>query len=223
MMDNGYFQKIEDEFLAGTYQKIPVLAARAQGANIWDLDGKEYLDLMSGYGVAILGHSDEKIKEAIMQQMEKVYITHASVYSPARAEFLKDFMSIAPRGLNRAFLSNSGTEAVEAAIKIAVKSTRRHRMISISASPNFTNSTSPTRRSWNDFLYFEECVTESDPSVFPWYPLSMLIILCLLVDFTAIFIAASTASVPLLERKARLSPLGAIDMKSFRNSALAGL
>ncbi|EQB72745.1 MAG: acetylornithine aminotransferase [Thermoplasmatales archaeon A-plasma] len=131
MMDNEYFQKIEDEFLAGTYQKIPVLAARAQGANIWDLDGKEYLDLMSGYGVAILGHSDEKIKEAIMQQMEKVYITHASVYSPARAEFLKDFMSIAPRGLNRAFLSNSGTEAVEAAIKIAVKSTRRHRMISM--------------------------------------------------------------------------------------------
>ncbi|MFG1545548.1 MAG: aspartate aminotransferase family protein [Thermoplasmataceae archaeon] len=131
MMDNEYFQKIEDEFLAGTYQKIQVLAARAQGANIWDLDGKEYLDLMSGYGVAILGHSDEKIKEAIMQQMEKVYITHASVYSPARAEFLKDFMSIAPRGLNRAFLSNSGTEAVEAAIKIAVKSTRRHRMISM--------------------------------------------------------------------------------------------
>ena len=131
MMDNGYFQKIEDEFLAGTYQKIPVLAARAKGVNIWDLDGKEYLDLMSGYGVAILGHSDEKIKEAIMQQMEKVYITHASVYSPARAEFLKDFMSIAPRGLNRAFLSNSGTEAVEAAIKIAVKSTRRHRMISM--------------------------------------------------------------------------------------------
>ena len=100
MMDNGYFQKIEDEFLAGTYQKIPVLAARAQGANIWDLEGKEYLDLMSGYGVAILGHSDEKIKAAIMQQMQKVYITHASVYSPARAAFLKDFMSIAPGNIH---------------------------------------------------------------------------------------------------------------------------
>lgn len=131
MMDSRYFQKIEDEFLAGTYQKIPVMAARAKGTNIWDLDGKEYLDLMSGYGVAILGHSDEKVRYAIMQQMEKVYITHASVYSPARSEFLRDFMSIVPRGMNRAFLSNSGTEAVEAAIKIAVKSTKRHRIISM--------------------------------------------------------------------------------------------
>ena len=159
MMDNGYFQKIEDEFLAGTYQKIPVLAARAQGANIWDLEGKEYLDLMSGYGVAILGHSDEKIKAAIMQQMEKVYITHASVYSPARAAFLKDFMSIAPGGLKRAFLSNSGTEAVEAAIKIAVKSTRRHRMISMErgyhgktlGSLSVTHS-SKYRKSFHDIL-----------------------------------------------------------------------
>ena len=131
MMKNRYTEEIEDRYLAGTYQKIPVVAARAMGTKIWDLNGKEYLDFMSGYGVAIFGHSNAAIREAILKQLDEVYITHSSVYSPARARFLKELMSVTPSGQNMAYLSNSGAEAVEAALKIAVKSTGRKKIISM--------------------------------------------------------------------------------------------
>ena len=128
-MNNQYYEEIENEYLAATYQKIPVLASKAEGTYIWDLDGKKYLDFMSGYGVAILGHSFPAVKEAIKKQLDEVYMTHASIFSPARATFLKDLAGILPVSLKRVFLSNSGAEAVEAAIKIALKATKRKRII----------------------------------------------------------------------------------------------
>lgn len=131
MMKNSFTEEIENAHLAGTYQKIPVVAAKAKGTKIWDAEGKEYLDLMSGYGVAILGHSNDAIRDAIKRQLDEIYITHGSVYSPARAVFLKELMTVTPSRLNMAYLSNSGAEAIEAAIKIAVKSTRRKKIISM--------------------------------------------------------------------------------------------
>ncbi|EQB68551.1 MAG: acetylornithine aminotransferase [Thermoplasmatales archaeon Gpl] len=131
MMKNGLTEEIEDRYLAGTYQKIPVVAARAKGTKMWDMNGKEYFDFMSGYGVAILGHSNNAITEAIKKQVDEIYITHTSVYSPARARFLRELMNVTPTGLNMAYLSNSGAEAIEAALKIAVKSTKRKKIISM--------------------------------------------------------------------------------------------
>ena len=131
MMKNTFTEEVEDRYLAGTYQKIPVVAARARGTKIWDMNGKEYLDFMSGYGVAIFGHSNDAIREAIKRQLDEIYITHTSVYSPARARFLGELMKVTPTGLNMAYLSNSGAEAIEAALKIAVKSTKRKKIISM--------------------------------------------------------------------------------------------
>ena len=131
MMKNRFTEEVEDRYLAGTYQKIPVVAARARGTKIWDMDGKEYLDFMSGYGVAIFGHSNDAIREAIKRQLDEIYITHTSVYSPARARFLAELMKVTPTGLNMAYFSNSGAEAIEAALKIAVKSTKRKKIISM--------------------------------------------------------------------------------------------
>ncbi len=131
MMGNQHYQEVEDRFLAKTYQKIPVLAAKAKGTRIWDAEGKEYLDLMSGYGVAILGHSDDLVISAIKKQLDEIYITHASVYSPTRSRFLQDFMTIAPPSMRSIYLSNSGTEAVEAAIKMAIKATGRQKIVSM--------------------------------------------------------------------------------------------
>ncbi len=131
MMKNTFTEEVEDRYLAGTYQKIPVVAARARGTKIWDMNGKEYLDFMSGYGVAIFGHSNNAIREAIKRQLDEIYITHTSVYSPARARFLGELMKVTPTGLNMAYISNSGAEAIEAALKIAVKSTKRKKIISM--------------------------------------------------------------------------------------------
>ncbi|MCL5803278.1 MAG: aspartate aminotransferase family protein [Candidatus Thermoplasmatota archaeon] len=131
MIINSFVEETENRFLAGTYQKIPVVAARADGTKIWDLSGKEYLDFMSGYGVAILGHSNPVISNAIKKQLDLIGISHGSVYSPARAEFLRNIMRISPKSLNMAYLSNSGAESIEAAIKIAVKTTGRKKIIAM--------------------------------------------------------------------------------------------
>lgn len=160
MTENSYIEEIEDRYLANTYQKIPVLASRAEGSRIWDLEGKEYLDFMSGYGVAILGHSHPAVKGAIKEQLDRVYITHASLYSPARTAFLKDLAAVLPSPLKRTFLSNSGAEAIEAAVKIALKSTGRKKIISMEkayhgktmAALSITHS-EKYRKSFRDLLY----------------------------------------------------------------------
>lgn len=130
-MDNLNDIKFEDSLLAGTYQKIPVTVERAKGSKLWDTSGKEYLDFMGGYGVAILGHLYQPVQNAIIRQLSEVAIVHGSVYSPIRSVFLKELSSALPWNHSRSFLSNSGTEAVEAAIKLAVKYTGRKKIISM--------------------------------------------------------------------------------------------
>lgn len=134
MIDSQQRINFEDMYLARTYQKIPVEAVRALGSRIWDSKGKEYLDFMSGYGVAILGHSNPRVIEALNRQMETISIAHASVYNPARADFLRELATVMPFGLNRALLTNSGTESVEAALKIAIKATGRKKLVSMERS-----------------------------------------------------------------------------------------
>ncbi len=131
MMENRIYEENEDGLIAKTYQKIPVLAAKAEGARIWDLEGKEYLDFMSSYGVAILGHSFPSVKEAIKNQLNEIYITHASIYSPARTRFLEKLSTLLPWEQSKMFLSNSGAEAIEAALKISVKHTGRKKIVSM--------------------------------------------------------------------------------------------
>lgn len=129
MTESTIYIDTEERLLARTYQKIPVVAARAKGSRIWDPDGREYLDFMGGYGVAILGHSFPSVQEAIVRQMGEISITHGSVYSPARSRFLQELSRVLPWNSSGTFLSNSGTEAVEAAIKLSVKYTGRKKII----------------------------------------------------------------------------------------------
>jgi len=122
---------VENRILASTYSKIPIVAVRGRGARIWSIDGREYVDCMGGYGVALVGHCHPRIVEAIRKQSEKLIVCHGSIYNDARAEFLEKLISIAPKGLDKIFLSNSGAEAVEAALKIARKYTGRKVFVSM--------------------------------------------------------------------------------------------
>lgn len=121
--------RIEDEYLVGTYQKIGVVLHRGKGARVWDINNKEYVDFMGGYGVAIVGHSHPKVVRAIKEQAELLTICHSSLYNESRAAFLEELMSVAPKGLTKAYLSNSGAEAVEAALKMARKYTGKRKFI----------------------------------------------------------------------------------------------
>ncbi|MEM2926515.1 MAG: aspartate aminotransferase family protein [Candidatus Bathyarchaeia archaeon] len=129
-MKTGAFVGYEDKHLAAIYEKMPILAVKGKGASIWDYEGKEYIDCMGAYGVAIVGHCHPKIVEAIKHQAERLIACHASIYNDIRAEFLEKLTSLAPT-LPRVFLSNSGAEAVECAIKLARKHTRRKEIVAM--------------------------------------------------------------------------------------------
>jgi acetylornithine/LysW-gamma-L-lysine aminotransferase len=111
----------ENRLMANVFATRPVVITRGKGALVWDINGKEYVDCTGSYGVALLGHSHPRVVEAIRRQAERLISCHAGFYNDMRAEFLQKLVSITPKGLDKAFLSNSGAEAVECAIKLARK------------------------------------------------------------------------------------------------------
>lgn len=123
----------EDQYLSTTlYQKFPVRIDRGKGVRVWDTSGKEYIDCMGGYGVALVGHCNPRVVEAIKNQAEKLIVCHMSFYNDAREDFLRRMATIAPRGLSKIFFSNSGAEAVEAALKFSRRYTGKPGIISMS-------------------------------------------------------------------------------------------
>jgi acetylornithine/LysW-gamma-L-lysine aminotransferase len=122
---------VEDIFLANVYWKYPVCVAKGSGAVLYDVDGRAYIDCMGGYGVSLVGHCHPKVVAAIKEQSEKLIACHGSLYNDKRAELLEKLAKVAPKGLNKIFLSNSGAESVECAIKAAVKYAGKNEIISM--------------------------------------------------------------------------------------------
>ncbi len=115
--------------MAATYSKRPVVIVKGQGATLWDIHGREYLDCMGAYGVCIVGHCHPRVVEAVQQQASRLLACHSSLYNDARSAFLQKITAITPPALNKVFLANSGTETVEAAIKLARKHTGRSEIL----------------------------------------------------------------------------------------------
>ena len=122
----------EDQYLANLYQRFPINVAAGKAAKIWDTSGKEYIDCMGGYGVALIGHSNYRVIKAIKDQAEKIIACHMSVYNDTRLNFLDKLSAVAPKGLTKTFFSNSGAEAVEAALKFSRKYTAKTGIIAMS-------------------------------------------------------------------------------------------
>src|SRR5579885_695272 len=115
------YREIEDLHQLNSFYKLPVVIERGEGFYVYDIEGKKYLDFMCGYGVALLGHNHEVIKNAIIEQINKIITCHSSLYLDVRAEFLELLFSVLPSELSRCFLTNSGSEAIELAIKLVRK------------------------------------------------------------------------------------------------------
>jgi len=124
----------EDEFMGGLYQRFPVTIEKGVGSHVWDINGKEYIDCMGGYGVAIVGHQNKRVVKAIKEQVDKIITVHSSLYNKTREEFLKTLIGLAPKGLTQVHLNNSGAEAIEAAIKFARKFTGKKGMVAMKGS-----------------------------------------------------------------------------------------
>ena len=120
--------EIETKHSAGTYAKQPLVIVRGQGASLFDADGVEYLDCAAGHGVANLGHAHPKIAEALYQQANRIITLFESFPNDQRALLMDRITKIVP-GLDRVFLCNSGTEAVEAAFKFSRLSTGRKNIV----------------------------------------------------------------------------------------------
>lgn len=110
---------------SGVYPKRELEIVRGQGARVWDAAGREYIDCVAGHGVAIVGHCNPAVVEAIRAQAARLITCPEIFYNDRRAELLARLAELAPAGLERTYLCNSGAEAVEAAIKFARLATGR--------------------------------------------------------------------------------------------------
>jgi predicted acetylornithine/succinylornithine family transaminase len=110
------FQR-ERQFLLQTYSRYPVVMARGKGVYLYDLDGKKYLDFVAGLGVNALGHAHPRIVKTIREQAAKVIHLSNLYYSEYQGQLAEKLCRLS--GLQRAFFSNSGTEAIEGSIKLA--------------------------------------------------------------------------------------------------------
>lgn len=124
----------EDQFMGNLYQRFPVTVERGIGSHVWDINGKEYIDCMGGYGVSLVGHQNKRVNKAIKDQIDKIITVHSSLYNKTREEFLETLIGLAPKGLTQVHLNNSGAEAIEAAIKFARKFTGKKGMVAMKGS-----------------------------------------------------------------------------------------
>jgi LysW-gamma-L-lysine/LysW-L-ornithine aminotransferase len=128
-LDLSRIQRLETEHQPSLYAKREIALVRGEGPYLYDSGGRRYLDAMSNYGVAILGHADPEYAAALTDQLQTLATGHQSFFSDVRAELLEEIATIAPTGLTRYFLSNSGAEAIEAAIKFARVATERPNLV----------------------------------------------------------------------------------------------
>jgi acetylornithine/N-succinyldiaminopimelate aminotransferase len=110
-------QALEARHVLQTYRRVPVTFVRGQGVRLYDTEGREYLDLLSGIGVASLGHAHPGLARAIADQAQTLIHTSNLFFHPLQGQLAERLANLS--GLPRAFFCNSGTEAVEACLKFA--------------------------------------------------------------------------------------------------------
>ena len=111
--------KQADQVIMGTYKRFPIVLVKGLGTRVWDSTGKEYLDLVAGIAVCNLGHSNARVIEAIIRQVEK--LTHVSNLYYIEPQIRLAKLLVDNSFAERVFFCNSGAEANEAAIKLARK------------------------------------------------------------------------------------------------------
>src|SRR5256712_9705304 len=109
--------ELERKYLLQTYNRYPVVLARGKGIFLYDLDGKRYLDFVAGLGVNALGHAHPRIVKVIREQAARVIHLSNLYYNEYQGQLAEHLCNLS--GLQRAFFSNSGTEAIEGSIKLA--------------------------------------------------------------------------------------------------------
>ncbi len=105
------------------------VAVRAHGCTIWDAAGREYLDFAGGYGVFTLGHTHARVTAAVREQLDIMALSGKTMFEPLVGRLARALAEIAPGDCSISFFANSGTEAVEGALKLARAATKRARIV----------------------------------------------------------------------------------------------
>ena len=120
--------KIEDDYFLNTFTRQPLVLDHGEGVKVSDIEGNEYLDMFAGIAVNALGHNHPKLVKAIQDQAEKLIHISSIYYNEPALEYAKKLVDMT--SFDRIFYSNSGAEANEGAIKLAVKYTGKSEVIS---------------------------------------------------------------------------------------------
>jgi ornithine--oxo-acid transaminase len=137
--------ELETRYSAPNYAPLPVVLARGHGAQLWDIEGRRYVDMMSAYSAASHGHAHPRILAALTTQAKRLAVPSRAYYTDKLAPFLAEICRLT--GLDAALPMNTGAEAVETAIKAArrwgyrVKGIPRDRAEIIVAQGNFHGRT----------------------------------------------------------------------------------
>ncbi len=117
-MSNPYIEKAE-EVILHTYNRYPVVFDRGEGVHLYDVDGREYLDFAAGIAVQSLGYNNQEYTQALKDQIDKLIHISNLYYTAPMMEAAEKVVKAS--GMSRVFFTNSGTEAIEGALKAARK------------------------------------------------------------------------------------------------------
>jgi len=137
-MTNKEIANKTDNYVAGTYGRYPIAIVKGKGTKLWDADGKEYLDFVSGLAVCNLGHCHDRVTKAIKDQAEKLVHVSNLYHIPEQSQLAE--LLVENSFADKVFFCNSGAEANEAAIKLARRysydnfGTGRHEIITMTRS-----------------------------------------------------------------------------------------
>ena len=110
--------------------RLPVALVEGRGSRVVDVDGREYVDLTAGWGVCSIGHCHPALVDAIRKQAGRLMQTTNLFYTLPQLDLAETLAALTPESITRSFFTNSGTEAIEGALKLAHRATGRHKYVS---------------------------------------------------------------------------------------------
>jgi 4-aminobutyrate aminotransferase len=162
---NAAYLAMDDEYVNPVlHRSARIVAERAQGSYIYDMNGDAYLDFSTGIAVNNVGHCHPKVVEAVQKQVAELMHTSVVTHHKRYIELAKKLVEITPDGLDSVFLANSGAEAVEGAIKMARYISGRPAIINFKGS--FHGRTLMTTALTTSKLYYREKYEPFPPSIF---------------------------------------------------------
>ena len=172
-------KNLTERYIAHTYKRQPLTLVKGRGMFVWDSRGKRYVDFVGGIAVCSLGHCHPALVKAVSAQAKKLMHVSNLYYIQPQAELAALLTKIVPKPIDKFFFCNSGAEAVEGSFKLAVKHTKRQRIIAMQNS--FHGRTAATVGATWKYSYrepFEALI----PKIFEFIPFNDLAAAELAVD-----------------------------------------